>query len=110
MSTLYDVKLQNGELLQGVYFIQYQKPIRVGKGNSIVMWANDSIRCFDKVGNELKNFNFIGALITKIYDQETGIDLTETYSWFVGAQEGLYRGNPMYDRNPFVREVVRVEE
>ncbi|MED3912871.1 hypothetical protein P4597_27710 [Peribacillus simplex] len=105
MNILFDLKLNNNEVLNGVYFLQYQRPIKSGKG-SILMWGNDSLRCFNKNDEEMLNLNINDAELIKAYDQQTGMDVTEFYVRYLNASSSL--SNPM-SAAPIARDIVRLE-
>ncbi|MEB5480865.1 hypothetical protein P8825_14965 [Shouchella clausii] len=107
MDVLFDIKLKNGETLEGVYFLQYQQAIRIGKENHIIMWANHSLKCF-KDNEEIKNIDLIDAVMVKAYDQETGTDLTEYYNMMHRTISGF--GSPMHAKNLFAREVIEMAD
>lgn len=106
MDILFDLKLSNNEELNGVYFLQYQRPIRGGKGSSIIMWSNDRLRCFNKNDEEVLNLNVNNAELIKAYDQQTGTDVTEFYMMYLKSSSNLR--NPM-SVAPIARDTVRME-
>ena len=109
MEILFDFELTNGELVTGVYFLQYQRPIKIGKSRSIAMWANDCLKCFNSNDEEIRDKDFNEAIMLRAYDKETGNDVTEFYGFFIAAKNNLgTRG--MSDRNPFARDVVKIDD
>lgn len=77
MSILYDIELSNGEIINGCYFIKYLKPIRSGK-NHILMYIPYSLEAFNKNHKRL-SFDITNINITKIYDEDSGEDLTKLF-------------------------------
>ena len=102
MSVLFDVKTLDGNIIEGVYFIQYMRPIRGGKSNSILTWAYSDLECFKADGSGIPGIDLTETEFIRAYDEETGTDLTEYYKIFVDST--------MSHRNPFVREVIKLEE
>jgi hypothetical protein len=77
MNIIYDFKTKNGEVYRSCTFIHYLKNIRGGKYRAILSHASDSIRIFDKNGNEIKGINFSEILIIKAMDVDNEIDITD---------------------------------
>ena len=105
MDILFDLKLSNNEVVNDVYFLLYQRPIKSGKG-SILMWVNDSLRWFDNDDEELLNLNIVDAELIKVYDQQTGTDVTEFYMMYLKSSSNL--SNTM-SAAPIARDIVRLE-
>lgn len=107
MNVLYDIELSNGDKLECVYFNEYHKPIRSGKG-AVLMWVSDHLKCFDEYDKEITGKDFTHSIITAIYDQETREDITDTYSIILENKAKLNSRDGMFGRIPFAREVVRL--
>ena len=75
MKVLFDLKLENGEVLEGVYFAE----------------AKNHLSCFYKDGEEVLNKNINNAVLIRVYDSETGKDITDYYKFFINAQINLNR-------------------
>lgn len=105
MNLLFDFKLPDGDVLEGVYFIQYQVPIRGGIGSSILMYANESLKCF-KGNDEVVNLKLDELELVKAYDEETGTDITEQLILLASAMSNLFNPFSMSNKSPLAREVV----
>lgn len=105
MSLLFDFKLTNGDVLEGVYFIQYQIPIRGGIGSRIVAYANDSLKCF-KGNEEVFNINLLESELVKAYEEETGTDVTEQFITLATAMGNISNPFSMSNKIPLAREVI----
>lgn len=105
MRLLFDFKLTNGDVLEGVYFIQYQIPIRGGIGSRIVAYANDSLKCF-KGNDEIFNINLLESELVKAYEEETGADVTEQFILLASSMSNLSNPFSLSNRSPLAREVV----
>lgn len=105
MNLLFDFKLPSGEVLEGVHFIQYQIPVRGGVGSSILMYANDSLKCF-KGNDELVNLKLDELELIKAYDEETEADITEQFVLLANTMNNLASPFSLSHRIPFAREVV----
>ncbi|PLR72239.1 hypothetical protein [Bacillus sp. UMB0728] len=107
MDVLFDMKLTSGEVITGVYFLQYQRPVKSGRG-SILIWANDCIRAFDSADKEIKGRDFEEAELIKAYDKDNGTDITDYFKQFA-KDVSNFQVRPMTDRNIFAREVLKVD-
>lgn len=105
MNLLFDFNLSDGEVLEGVHFIQYQIPIRGGVGSSILMYANDSLKCF-KGNDEVVNLKLDELELVKAYDEQTGADITEQFILMASAMSNLSSPLSMSNKSPLAREVV----
>jgi hypothetical protein len=77
MDLLFDIKTSDGREIKDCYFVLYFRNIRGGKHNSILASAVDSIRCFNKIEEEILDLKLSDYKITKIIDVDTGTDVTE---------------------------------
>lgn len=73
---LYDVKLSNGEVVEGCYFVKYKVPIK-GKGSLVAYYVDKCIKVFDRFGNEIVDKNFDDFVVIKVYDENTHNELTD---------------------------------
>jgi hypothetical protein len=106
MEVLFDLKLENGEVLEGVYFVEYEKPIKSGKHSGVLTWAKSRLSCFNKDGEEILGKNINNAILIRAYDKETGEDIMDFYNFFITAQMNLTNG--IIARFPLAREVVKL--
>lgn len=104
MNLLYNIETKNGMKVSGCYFVKYEKPIKVGRGNYLVDYVTDSIRCF-KNNIEIKDIDLEGCDVLKIYDEESGLDLT---GQFAKSYYGACLMLGYIPTFPLVREIVRI--
>lgn len=107
MEVLFDLKLENGEVLEGVYFVEYEKPIKSGKHSGVLTWAKSHLCCFNKDGREILDKNINNAVLIRAYDKETREDITDFYKFFITAQMNLKGGTPT--GHPLAREIVKLD-
>jgi hypothetical protein len=106
LSILYDIQLASGELINGCYFVKFEKPIKGGRGNVTLTYGVHKLRCYDRHGNELKGINFENAHVVRIFDEQTDEDVTEKFMekyMIIASRLGYY---PEF---PIPRETVTVE-
>jgi hypothetical protein len=83
MNLLFDLVTSDGEEIKECYFVHYFRNIRGGVNNTILAHASDSLRCFNKQDEEIKDIKLLDTKITKIVDVNTGLDITEHPSLFL---------------------------
>ncbi|MGG3890310.1 hypothetical protein [Metabacillus fastidiosus] len=75
MEIVYDIKLNNDELIEGCYFIEQQRKVKNGLGQTMIILP-EALKCF--IGeSEVLNKDFTNAEVLKIYDSNSGNDITE---------------------------------
>jgi hypothetical protein len=76
---LYDIQLASGELINGCYFVKFEKSIKGGRGNVTLTYGVHELRCYDRHGNEIKGINFENARVIRIFDEHTHENLTKQF-------------------------------
>lgn len=108
MNVVFDIKKADGEVLEGIHFTQYERPIRGGHGNLVLMYAPDStVHCY-KGEEELLGVSLDNSELIKAYDQDTGADVTEAYNFFIKAATNLQSPLSFGFRFPLAK-LVRLE-
>ncbi|MNR35642.1 hypothetical protein D3C85_1535040 [compost metagenome] len=87
MEIVYDIKLNNGELLEGCYFIEQQRKVKNGLGHTLVILP-ESMKCY-RDETEVLDRDFNNAEVLKIYDKISGNDVTEMIFGKVGAVSNM---------------------
>lgn len=88
MSLSFDIKLNNGEVINKCYFIKFREPIRSGRGN-LITYFDSYISCFNKDDKEIKDKDFTNIEILKVYD-ENNVDVTEYYMTKINEASKIY--------------------
>lgn len=67
---LYDLKLENGEIINSCYFIKEYSPVRGGKGSPVLYYSPIEIILVLQNGEEIKNIDLNNSEILDAYDSE----------------------------------------
>lgn len=92
---LFDMELENGEKLEGIYFIQYEQEIKSGHG-FVLGHAPSHMNAFYADGTQIEGVDISSAKIIRAYDPVTNADLTDVYKMFSGSILSL-------GKNPYIR-------
>jgi len=84
MNILYDLELEDGERLEGVYFVEYHKPIKGGKHLNLLGWAASYMNCYDKNDQLVADKNFNNAVLLKAYYDDSKEDITDFFTKMIG--------------------------
>lgn len=78
MKMVFDIQVDSGEIYKECTLIHYFRNIRGGVTNHILSHASDSIRAFNKDGEELKGVNLLEAKILRAVDLDSELEITNT--------------------------------
>ena len=104
---VFDFKLPNGEVLEGVHFVEYRVPLRSGNGLERVMtYIPTHIKCFK--GEVEVDLNWNHSSLIKAYDSETGEDKTVFLAKITNAHQHIEKSERSKIRFPIIRNIVKL--
>lgn len=93
MNLLFDIKLNSGEIIKGCYFIKYIRPIYGSNINIIYDYIDDSIKCYNRNGNEIKNIDLNNMIILDVYDEKTNKSCMKEFADNMTLLNHCFQGN-----------------
>lgn len=105
MELLFNIQQEDGQIVEGVYFISYDIPVRGAKGSPILMYWPSHIKAFNWNDEEL-NININNSNIIKVYNQETKEDYTEILTAKFKRMSGFLNRSGSF---PFARRNETIE-